>query len=181
MAWVRFRQGNLEKAFTLASSATLNLEPETEEDPMTQASLYNTLGGVFWQWGNLPEATHYVEKSLKLYHSAGYAWGMAIAYTNLGTLHYALGDWPEALASFEDAHKLRCDNGYLPEQALNLSNLGHLRIAMGEHAQARLDLENGLALSQQLGEEFGIVLTKIGLAQLAIIESEFQRGYRPSR
>jgi predicted ATPase/class 3 adenylate cyclase len=174
LAWVRFRQGDLEKAFALASSATLGLDVKTGEDPMTLASLYNTLGGVFWQWGNLSEASDYVESSLELHQSAGYAWGMAIAYTNLGILHYAQGRWPEAIEYFERAYTLRRDNGYLPEQALNLSNMGQLRIAMGEHAQARSDLEAGLALSQQLGEEFGIVLAEIGLAQLAVIQSRFQ-------
>jgi predicted ATPase/class 3 adenylate cyclase len=176
LAWVRFRQGDLEKAFALASSATLGLDAETGEDPMTLASLYNTLGGVFWQWGNLSEASGYVESSLELHQSSGYAWGTAIAYTNLGILHYAQGRWPEAIEHFERAYTLRRDNGYLPEQALNLSNLGQLRIAMGEHAQARRDLEAGLALSQQLGEEFGIVLAEIGLAQLAVIQSRFEEA-----
>ncbi|MGD1993979.1 MAG: adenylate/guanylate cyclase domain-containing protein, partial [Anaerolineae bacterium] len=176
LAWVRFRQGDLEKAFALASSATLGLDAEMGDDPMTLASLYNTLGGVFWQWGNLSEAARYVENSLKLHQGAGYAWGMAIAYTNLAILHYAQGRWPEAVGYFERAYTLRRDNGYLPEQALTLSNLGNLRTAMGEHAQARADLEAGLALSQQLGEEFGIVLAEIGLAQLAVIQSRFDEA-----
>jgi predicted ATPase/class 3 adenylate cyclase len=176
LAWVRFRQGDLDKAFALASSATLGMDPDTGDDPMTLASLYNTLGGVFWQWGNLSEATRFVESSLKLHQSTAYAWGTAIAYTNLGVLHYAQGRWWEAVEHFERAYTLRRDNGYLPEQALNLSNLGQLRLAMGDHAQARRDLEAGLALSQQLGEEFGIVLAEIGLAQLAVIQSRFEEA-----
>ncbi len=174
LAWVRFRQGDLETAFALASSATLGLDLDTGDDPMTLASLYNTLGGVFWQWGNLSEAANYVESSLELYQSTGYAWGMAIAYTNLGVLHYVQGLWPEAVDYFEHAYTLRRENGYLPEQALNLSNLSQLRIAMGEHAQARKDLETGLAISQRLGEGFGIVLAEVGLAQLAVTQSRFQ-------
>ncbi|MCP4542219.1 MAG: tetratricopeptide repeat protein [Chloroflexi bacterium] len=174
LAWVRFRQGDLEKAFALASSATLGLDLETGDDPMTLASLHNTLGGVFWQWGNLPEAANYVESSLELYQNTGYAWGMAIAYTNLGVLHYVQGLWPKAVDYFEHAYTLRRENGYLPEQALNLSNLSQLRIAMGEHAQARKDLETGLAISQRLGEGFGIVLAQVGLAQLAVTQSRFQ-------
>jgi predicted ATPase/class 3 adenylate cyclase len=173
MAWVRFRQGNLEKAFALASSATLGLDPEQGDDPMTLASLYNTLGGIFWQWGNLSEAVNYVESSLELHQSTGYAWGMAIAYTNLGVLHYVQGKWPEAIGYFERAYALRHENGYLPEQALNLSNLGQLRIAMGDHTQAQKDLEAGLALSQRLGEEFGMVLALVGLAQLATLQGRY--------
>ena len=176
LAWVRFRQGNLEEAFALASSATLGLDLETGDDPMTLASLYNTLGGVFWQRGDLSEAAGYVESSLELHQSTGYAWGMAIAYTNLGVLHSVQGLWPEAVDYFEKAYTLRRENGYLPEQALNLSNLGQLRIAMGEHAQARKDLETGLAISRRLGEEFGVAITIIGLAQLAVTQSHFEEA-----
>jgi hypothetical protein len=39
----------LEEASALASSATLNLDEEASEDPMTLASLYDTVSGVFWQ------------------------------------------------------------------------------------------------------------------------------------
>jgi predicted ATPase/class 3 adenylate cyclase len=176
MAWVRFRQGDLEKAFALASSATLGLDPEQGDDPMTLASLYNTLGGIFWQWGNLSEAVSYVESSLRLHQDTGYAWGMAIAYTNLGVLHYVQGKWPQALDHFERAYTLRRENGYLPEQALNLSNLGQLRIAMGDHVRARQDLETALAMSQRLGEEFGMVIARIGLAQLATTQGHFDEA-----
>jgi predicted ATPase/class 3 adenylate cyclase/uncharacterized protein HemY len=176
MAWVRFRQGDLEKAFALASSATLGLDPEQGDDPMTLASLYNTLGGIFWQWGNLSEAVSYVESSLRLHQDTSYAWGMAIAYTNLGILHYVQGKWPQALDHFEHSYTLRRENGYLPEQALNLSNLGQLHIAMGDHVRARQDLETALAMSQRLGEEFGMVLALIGLAQLATIQGHFDEA-----
>jgi predicted ATPase/Tfp pilus assembly protein PilF len=176
LAWVRFRQGKLEQAFSLASSATLGLDSEKRDDPVTLASLYNTLGGVFWQWGNLPEATDYVEHSLTLYQSLGYAWGMAIAYTNLGVLHYVQGMWPQAAEYFEQAYTLRRENGYLPEQALNLNNLGLLRMAMGDHSQAQQDLEASLAISRRLGDDFSIALAEIGLGHLALVQGHFEQA-----
>jgi predicted Ser/Thr protein kinase len=54
--------------------------------------------------------------------------------------------------------------------------LGQLRIAMGDHVQARKDLETGLAISQRLGDEFGIVLAEVGLAQLAVTQSRFEEA-----
>ena len=176
LAWVRFRQGKLEKAFALASSATLGLDPEGEDDPMTLASLYNTLGGVFWQWGNRSEATGYVERSLELYQSLGYSWGVANAYTNLGILHYVSGRWRQALESFERSDAVRREIGYMPERASNLKNLGLLRMAMGDHAQARKDLEVSWAISQRLGDDFGIALAEVGLGHLAVIQSRFEEA-----
>jgi len=176
LAWVRFRQGKLEEAFGLASSATVGLDPEGGDDPMTLASLYNTLGGVFWQRGNRSEATGYVERSLELYQSLGYSWGVANSYTNLGILYYVSGRWREALESFEQSDAVRREIGYMPEQASNLKNLGLLRMAMGDHAQARKDLEASRAISQRLGDDFGIALAEVGLGHLAVIQSRFEEA-----
>jgi predicted ATPase/class 3 adenylate cyclase/Tfp pilus assembly protein PilF len=177
LAWVRFRQGKLEEAFALASSATLGLDAEMQDDPIIFASLSNTLGGIFWQWGNLREASDYVQRSLELYARTGYAWGMAVAYTNLGVLCYSQGEWPEAAAHFQRAYQLRHDNGYLPEQTLNLSNLGLLQIAMGDHEAARANLEHGLEIASRLHDEYGVVLAQIGLGQLALVQGHYRGAF----
>jgi predicted ATPase len=176
LAWVRFRQGKLEEAFAIASSATLGLDGEMRDDPMTLASLFNTLGGVFWQWGNLREASDYVRRSLALYTGTGYAWGMAVATTNLGVLCYSQGEWPEAVTHFKHAYQLRHENGYLPEQTLNLSNLALLQIAMGDHHAARENLEHGLAIARRLRDEYGMVLIRIGLGQLALSRGRYREA-----
>jgi predicted ATPase/class 3 adenylate cyclase/Tfp pilus assembly protein PilF len=176
LAWVRFRQGKLDEAFTLASSATLGVDSAPENDPVTQASLCNTVGGIFWQWGNLSEAAVYVERSLEAYKTIDYGFGMAIAYTNLGVLNFAQGNWSQATEYFEQAYALRRGQGYLPEQALNLNNLGLLHMAMGDHAQAQQDLEASLDIRKRLGEDFGVVVAQIGLAHLAVIQGRFREA-----
>jgi tetratricopeptide (TPR) repeat protein len=49
-----------------------------------------------------------------------------------------------------------------------------LRIALGDHAQAQRDLETSLALSQRLGDDFGIVGAQIGLARLSVVQARFE-------
>jgi predicted ATPase/class 3 adenylate cyclase len=176
LAWVRFRQGQLEEAFALASSATLDLEATKGDDPMVLASLYNTLGGIFWQWGDLSQASSYVERGLELYHGVGYAWGAANAYTNLGILSYVQGKWPEALDSFTRSDTIRRKIGYAPTLAHNLNNLGTLRIAMGDHDQAQEELETSLTISQRLGDDFSIAQAHLGLGHLAVIQSRFEEA-----
>jgi class 3 adenylate cyclase/tetratricopeptide (TPR) repeat protein len=173
MAWIRFRQSQLDDALALASAATRGARLECAEDPIALASLFNTIGGVHWQRGDFAAAINYVDRSLLLYKDLGYAWGMAISYINLGILHYTRGNWAKAASSFEQAYVLQRDNGYLPEQALNLHNLGALHIEMGDHEQARRDLETSRAISQRLGHDFSIVCAEIGLLKLAVIQSDF--------
>lgn len=173
LAWVRFRQGKLEEAFRLASSATLGLDLEQEDDPMTLASLYNTLGGVLWQQGNLSEAITYVERGLELYKNLGYLWGKAFTYTNLGVLHYTQGDWSQAARNLEHAETLQQQIGDLQNRAITLNNLGTLRQSMGKHQAARRDLETSLSIRQRLGDTWGIGHSQISLAQLAVVQGRF--------
>jgi len=175
-AWIRFRQGDLEEALSLASAAIGGVRPEYAEDPITLASLFNTMGGVFWQQGKLEEAIVYVEHSLELYKGLGYSWGTANGYTNLGVLHYARGNWPAAAACFEQADALRRENGYMPERATNLKNLGVLSIAMGEHDRAQQHLETSLNISHQLADDYGVAGAEIGLLLLAVIQGRLDEA-----
>ncbi len=174
LAWVRFRQGQLEDAFTLASNTIRELEERDNDQPFTLASLYNTLGGIAWQQGNLAEAIPYVESSLRMYESQGYTWGIGVAYANLGVLHWALGNWTTAAHMYERAASLQSANGFLAEQIINLRNLGHLRRAMGEHEQAKRDFETTIELSRRLGHDYSILCGEIALALLALAEEKFE-------
>jgi predicted ATPase/class 3 adenylate cyclase len=173
LAWVRFRQGDLEEALALATSATTGADLEGVEDPMTVASLFNTLGGVSWQQGKLSEAITHVERSLNLYRPLGYLWGMANASSNLGILYYRRGDWPKALDEWQRTLELRQTMGDVQLQAATLINLGFLRTSMGEHELARRDLESALAMGQRLGDNWHIAHSRVGLAQLALVQSRF--------
>jgi predicted ATPase/class 3 adenylate cyclase len=174
LAFIRFRQGKLDEAFGLASEATRDMDPTHSDDPVRLASLYNTLGGVCWHQGKLPEAVSYVEHSLNLYKSRGDSFGVATALMNLGILYYARGMWSKAAESFEHSDRLRHEIGCMPGRALNMRNLGMLRVAMGDHNQARRDLELSLVIARRLGDDYEIVRAEIGLAHLAIIQSGFE-------
>lgn len=172
LAWIRFRQGRLDEALALAQAAIEGVQTEYCDDPITLASLCNTIGGVFWQRGALADATVYVEHSLQLYKDLNYAWGVAIAHTNLGVLYYARRMWPQAAESLERASEIRRQHGYLPDQAINLYNLGMLRIEMGEHEQANRHLEESLSISRQLRDDVVAACSISGLLRLAIIRND---------
>lgn len=174
LAWVRFQQGQLDAAYELASSAASSVDLEQAEDPITLASLHNTLGGVLWQQGNLPEAITYVERSLRLYERIDYQWGMANVYGNLGVLHYTLGNWPSAADILSRAEMLHKRAGDLQHRAITLNNLGTLRMAMGQHEAAHQDLTSSLGIFERLGDVWGAAQVHIGMARLALIQSRFE-------
>ncbi|MBN2391901.1 MAG: tetratricopeptide repeat protein [Anaerolineae bacterium] len=173
MAWVLFHQGKLSEAFELADSAAASVDLEQAEDPIILASLYNTLGGVLWQQGNLSEAITYVERSLRLYERIDYQWGMANANGNLGVLHYTLGNWPSAADILARAEMLQKRVGDLQHRAITLNNLGTLHLAMGQHEAAHQDLASSLGIFERLGDAWGAAQVHVGMARLALIQSRF--------
>lgn len=173
LAWTRFRQGQLDEAFNLAQAAINNAQKDGTADPIKLASLYNTLGGVSWQLGDLPQAATFVEKSLDLYKSIGYTWGVAIVHGNLGILHDVQGEWPKAVERYQRAYELHQITGDLQNQASNLDNLGTLRMTMGQHESAKKDLEAGLTIRRRLGDAWGTAQSQVNLASLALAQGNW--------
>ena len=178
MAWIRFRQGQLEEATAVAQSVIESLGPDNEDDPITLAKVFNTLGGISWQQGHREAAVDYVNRSLQLYERVGYLWGMAIAYGNLGILYDVLGDWLQAADYHERAYTLQQTIGDIESQARSFDNLGLLHMVMGEHALAEQELNAGLSIRQRLGDHWGVAQSQVNLAHLAIIRARFSEAGR---
>ena len=172
LAWVYFRQGRLEEAFQIADLALLDEHLWEVEDPITLASLNNTIGGILYMRSRPRDAVEYVDRGLRIYKSLNYHWGMAIAYTNLGVLKHAQGKWADAVDSFEQADEIRIEHGYTPERPVNLKNIGEVLMCMGDHARAREKLLTSLEISHRLSADIFTVYAEIGLSRLALIEKD---------
>ena len=175
-AWIHFRQGRLERAFDLADTAVQLLEAEENDDPVMLAKLLNTLGGISWQQGNRDRAIDYTRRSLELFESIGYVWGVATAHNNLGLLYDVLGNWAKGIEYHEQAYAIQKDIGDIQGQARSLDNLGILHMIMGEHKTARRKMETSLAIRQKLGDRFGMAQSQASLAELALIQNRFKKA-----
>jgi predicted ATPase/class 3 adenylate cyclase len=176
LAWVNFRQGKLEEAYNLADMALLNLNTGEMEDPITVASLWNTVGGVYYTRSRLFEAIESVERSLQIYKDLNYHWGMAIALNNLGILNFAFGRWEEAVNHLEQADRLRSEYGSDPERPINLKNLGEVLMALGDYERARIKMETSLSISERIGMDLAKTYAELGLCHLSIKEGKFSEA-----
>ncbi len=176
LAFVRFRQGQLDEALKLAHEAISDLSLDKPNQPVTTAHLLNTLGGITWQLGNINEAHRYVEQSLKLYEQLGYIWGIAQAYSNLGVLNAELGNWSKTIENWESSLELRRGTGDVLGQATAQCNIGQLRIMMGELEKAGEQLNKSLKLFQKLGDSWGSGQAYINLAMLALVEDQIDEA-----
>ncbi len=170
LAWVYFRQRNLDEAYNLVDLALLDTATWETEDPITMASLYNTIGGIYWTRSRFADAIESVEHSLVIYKNLNYHWGMAISLANLGTLHYSTEKWSQAVEYLEQADRLRREYGDDPERPINLKNLGEVLIDLGDHQHARTNLETSREISQRLGLNISQAYAEFGLCRLALVE-----------
>ncbi len=173
LAFIRFRQGQLDDALSTALRGIAEISLDNVADPVTVANLFNTLGGISWQLGNVEQALDYVQQSLRLYQNMNYAWGMAQAYSNLGVLNAQLGNWTQTIEYWEKALALRAGTADVLGQATGLSNLGQLRLMMGKMEAAKENLEESLAIFRSLGDDWGTAQVMLNLAQLALAENRF--------
>jgi predicted ATPase/class 3 adenylate cyclase/Tfp pilus assembly protein PilF len=170
LAWVYFRQRNLDDAYNLVDLALLDTLASEAEDPITMASLYNTMGGIYWTRSRFADAIESVEHSLEIYKNLHYHWGMANTLANLGILHYSTEKWSQAVEYLEQADQLRREYGDDPERPINLENLGEVLIDLGEYQHARSKLETSREISQRLGLTIPQTHAEFGLCRLAIVE-----------
>ncbi|MDR3578048.1 MAG: tetratricopeptide repeat protein [Anaerolineaceae bacterium] len=176
LSWVYFRQSNLEEAFNLADLALFDVDTWEGEDPITVASLTNTLGGIYYMKSRYKDAIHFVERSLDVYKNLNYAWGMAVAFTNLGVLRFASGKFSEAITNLNQADELRIENGYLVERPTNLKNLGEILICTGDFLSARQKLQESLDISNRFGLEIYAIYAELGLCRVSIQESNISEA-----
>ncbi len=169
IVFIRFRQGKLDEAFDLAQILLIDTSHDKTETPVILANLYNTLGGISWQQGNLDSAIHYVKQGLAIYETLNYTWGMANALNNLGILYAQQGNWQQTIHYWEKTLTLRREIGDIQNQAINLLNLGQLRVSVGEHELARADLHNALAIANRLDDAFIKARVHASLARIALM------------
>jgi class 3 adenylate cyclase/tetratricopeptide (TPR) repeat protein len=171
--WIRFLQGKLELAKSTAEKALAEADLWGADDPLTLASLHNTLGGISWMQSSYKEAIGYVQQSLDIYKKINYHWGKAIASTNLGVLHFSKGNWPEAVGLFEQAEAIQVEQGYLPDRPTNLKNLGEILMNMGDYPAAWKHLSTSQRISSQLGMSINEAYAELGLCRLSIYQENF--------
>jgi tetratricopeptide (TPR) repeat protein len=118
------------------------------------ASIYNRLGGVYFQKDQLDRASDYVRKSLELREELGDIVEMARTYNNLGLLEWKRGQWESALQSFRRSMELNNTLGDVEATIQLQGNISLLLIDRGELADAEKYLMESLQQAETIGHNF---------------------------
>lgn len=144
-----------------------------------EASAVNSIGEIYFGFGERQKALEYFTQALALRRSLKDVGGEALALNNLGVVTQALGNMQKALEYFTQALPLHRATGNRFEEAITLNNMGHLYDVLGEREKA-LDLYNqALPIRRAIGDRAGeaYTLNNMGIVYLALGESQKALGY----
>jgi predicted ATPase/transcriptional regulator with XRE-family HTH domain len=128
-----------------------------------------------WSWevhAHYIEANNWLEKIRLLPETAQYPGIYARFLNHLGRQHFSQANYREALSLLEESRNISINLGADGEGNL-AETCNWIGIAtlwgLGDHRAARLMLEESLALSKKLGDNYGVALTAF---HLGILESD---------
>ena len=136
------------------------------DDPAGRGNVYNNLGIVFWNRGDLDEAKRAYTDSLEVRRSLHDEDGVAACHNNLGKVFTETGDHDRALDELHAALDgwERIDNPRGIGVALN--NIGLIHHRRGESDLAVEHYERSLEVKVQVGDRQGVCETRTHLGRI---------------
>lgn len=137
-------------------------------DPITIASVLNSLGLLYLSRQAWDEARAFLHESLAIRRTTSAATELAGSLLNLGVVEWELGNYATAKPLCEEALALHREKGDRLGEAQALNNLGTMALGIGEFAEGEAQFEQSLAIKRIVGYPPGIAITlsNIGVAAM---------------
>jgi class 3 adenylate cyclase/tetratricopeptide (TPR) repeat protein len=161
----------------LAKSAPL-IERSVEQmrrlgNKTEEASVAAYAGWVLAQLGDFDVGFRYVERGLQLAREIQNPFVEAGAWFFRGVVRFLRGEWHEAITDFEEARRIGERTGDMFRVYMTKIWEGPARIRVGAPSRGRILLEEGSALSAQIGTKMQASHVKANLAASLIALGEF--------
>lgn len=166
VGWINFRLGNRKEAENDLLHALSLVEDSSAYDVI--ASIYNRLGGLYYQKARFELASEYVHKSILLREQIGDIVATARSYNNLGLLTWLNNNWNQALMNFSRSVALLSKLGDVEATYPLHNNIGLLLIDLGQLSEARQHLEISLKGAEQHGHHFTLGMAYHHLSRLEL-------------
>ncbi|MBV9957466.1 MAG: CHAT domain-containing protein [Acidobacteria bacterium] len=144
-----------------------------------EASAINSIGEIYFGFGERQKALDYFTRALALRRSLKDQAGEALMLNNVAVATQALGNTQQALEYFTQALALHRATGNRYEEAITLNNLGHLHDVLGDKQKALDYYNQALPIRRALGDHSGeaYTLNNTGLLYLGLGETQRALDY----
>jgi eukaryotic-like serine/threonine-protein kinase len=179
MGTILVLRGNLADATNRFRQSLVILRELGDQDFIAQA--LDSIGTVLLLQGEIVEAKSTFEEELKVRRTAAEEDALAYPLEGLGEAFSATGELPAAQRNLEDSLAITRRNGEQRTAAQALSALGLVAFEKGDLANSRKDYEEALRIRNEAGEKWTEQETRLGLAELALNETQFAEAQTLAR
>lgn len=137
-----------------------------EKNERMQGALYNNIGIVYSEMGELKKTIVYYEKSLGIRKRIGDVSGVGSSYNNLGNAYLIIGNYSKALTYLLKGLKIREKLGDSSGVANSNSNTGNAYYRIKKYDKAYEHYFKALEINERIGNPYGIMLSCIDLGAL---------------
>ncbi len=167
-----------EKSLELLFNA-MNILEKTNKAPKSLGTVYNRIGGVYYDQGNYDKAFEFWEKNLQIREILNDSLGLMSAYNNIGEIYRFSGDYDRALEYYNDAiaiNNILQKPNFFP---VIYDNIGNIYINTKEYKNAARYLNKALKIATQEKNEKrqAVVYNSLGNLYLAMNEYNSAKKY----
>ncbi len=162
--WLAGNQGDLAKARELFNESLSILR--NIGDTWTSADPIGSLGWVFYCLGEYPTASAYLQQALEIYRAVDDKFSTPGIFAHLGAIALLRGNAQQARAYFDESLTIAYELMSRKHIANALCNLGISVGHLNDYAPATALLNEGLELSQEIGNTYLIAACITGLASI---------------
>jgi CHAT domain-containing protein/tetratricopeptide (TPR) repeat protein len=150
-----FREDALYQAITYCRLALETLQASAhprEEERWLEATTWNTLGLIYRNLADWPQAIRCFERRIALGHALNNRYGVGMASNNLAEVlqHQGREKWPEALQAYLEARRIYREFGDTYQEIDVVANLAALYRDMGDLAAAHAHYRQAIDLIEDL-------------------------------
>ncbi len=173
-ALVHFRQGKYRKAQTLAMEGFRDLATSDQHREVGNAQMI--LGNCATRLGRTEKADEFFQDALATFRRVDLPLGQAQALINLATLAKNECRWSSALQLFSKAETIVRDRGHSHELAVLHNSMAVLYRKMGRRAEAMAQVERGLELGRNLGDQSRLTRLRLLKGQILIEDGRYSEA-----
>ncbi|MBI5540106.1 MAG: tetratricopeptide repeat protein [Bacteroidia bacterium] len=175
IGYVNYSQGNLKVALSFFQEG-LTVAEKIPDGESKSNSLYNSIGDIYFEWGDYIKAKEYFNKALLVSRKIKSVQGEAYAINNIGNVYLKLMQFDLALENYNESKKIFQESGYKQGVAITLNNIGMTYEESGDNIKAIRFYEESIRIKKDIGDQVGVSKTYGVIADLLIKEGEYNQA-----
>lgn len=174
LAWIDFRRGRFDEAEKMYKKALHLTDISTRPDVI--ASVYNRLGGLYYERNELKDALSYSENALNIRKMVNDQQGLAKSLNNLAILNWKLGAGEEAKKDFESCLELESKLGDVETSIIVRANYGMLLAEYGDPDSAVGTIQQAMLEAEEIEHPSLIAVTNLFIGKVFIDDSKYEKA-----